>query len=141
MTTKKIVWHQAVFPGVQTYTTLCPGPGGMVFGFADRSRFFVFDPQSRRIVHQENTVKRWGTTNSQQGPRVFVTDGRGGIYVLFTGTVARLDPVGYGFSALAKSPVPIGPGGDFLDGRIYFVSGSHVCSYQLPAQQPANPKP
>ena len=30
---------------------------------------------------------------------------------------------------LAESPVPIGSGGDYLDGRIYFASGSHVYSY------------
>ena len=39
---------------------------------------------------------------------------------------------------LAESPVPIGAGGDFLDGRIYFASGSHLYSYQVPpAAQPA----
>jgi hypothetical protein len=35
---------------------------------------------------------------------------------------------------LAESPVPIGPGGDLLNGRIYFGSGSHVYSYQVPAR-------
>ena len=33
---------------------------------------------------------------------------------------------------LAEAPVPIGPGGDLLNGRIYFGSGSHLYSYQLP---------
>ena len=33
---------------------------------------------------------------------------------------------------LAESPVSIGPGGDILNGRIYFGSGSHVYSYQVP---------
>jgi hypothetical protein len=31
----------------------------------------------------------------------------------------------------AESPVPINTGGDYLDGKIYFVSGSHLCSYKL----------
>jgi hypothetical protein len=32
---------------------------------------------------------------------------------------------------LAESPLPVGPGGDILDGRIYFASGSHLYSYGL----------
>jgi len=35
---------------------------------------------------------------------------------------------------LAKSPVPIGPGGDYYKGRIYFASGSHLYSYTVPPQ-------
>ncbi len=33
---------------------------------------------------------------------------------------------------IAESPVPIGLGGDFRGGRIYFGSGSHLYSYTLP---------
>jgi hypothetical protein len=32
---------------------------------------------------------------------------------------------------LAQSPVPIDAGGDYLDGRIYFASGSHLYSYEI----------
>jgi hypothetical protein len=28
--------------------------------------------------------------------------------------------------------VSIGPGGDYLDGRLYFASGSHIYSFELP---------
>ena len=50
MATKKLDWHAAVFPGVQSYTDLCPGPKGLVFGFAAYGRFFVFDPAARKVV-------------------------------------------------------------------------------------------
>jgi hypothetical protein len=33
---------------------------------------------------------------------------------------------------LAESPVPVEYGGDYLNGRIYFASGSHLYSYALP---------
>jgi hypothetical protein len=26
----------------------------------------------------------------------------------------------------------LGAGGDYLDGRLWFASGSHLCSYRLP---------
>jgi hypothetical protein len=54
------------------------------------------------------------------------------VYVLFVRGIAQIDPESFAISMLAEAPVRIGPGGDILDGRIYFGSGSHVYSYQLP---------
>ena len=56
------------------------------------------------------------------------------IYMLFVKGVARLDPETFQITMLAESPVPIGPGGDILNGRIYFGSGSHVYSYEVPGE-------
>ncbi|MBI5394783.1 MAG: hypothetical protein HZA91_05740 [Verrucomicrobia bacterium] len=131
MATKKVEWHAAVFPGAQGYTDLCAGPDGLVFGFADQKRFFVFDAAKRKVIHEQDTSAKFGPTTSQQGPRVFVTDGKGNIYVLFVKGVARLDAKTFAITLLAQSPVPIGGGGDHLDGRIYFFHGSHLYSYTL----------
>ena len=73
MATKKLKWHEVVFPGVQEYTALCAGPNGLVYGIADHARWFVFDPATRKVVHEENIGAKFGPTVSQQGPRVFVT--------------------------------------------------------------------
>ena len=132
MAGKRLEWHEVVFPGVQSYTDMCLAPGGLVYGVADRVRFFVFDPAKRKVVHEENTAAKLGGTNSQQGPRVFVLGPDGTIYMLFVKGIARVDPATFEITMLAESPVPIGPGGDVLDGRIYFGSGSHVYSYGVP---------
>ena len=132
LATKKVEWHAVVFPGAQNYTDLGAGPDGLVFGFVDQKRFFVFDPVKRRIVHEEATDTKFGPTTSQQGPRVFVLDGQGKFYVLFVKGIARLDPQTFQITMLAESPVRVGCGGDYLEGRIYFGSGSHVYSYRLP---------
>jgi hypothetical protein len=139
MATKRLEWHQALFPGVQEYTDLCLGPDGLVYGFADRRRFFVFDAAQRKVIHQQETEATFGPTSSQQGPRVFVLGPKGAVYVLFRKGIARIEPgpalrVGAPFriSLLAPPPVPITCGGDILDGRIYFANGSHVYSYKLP---------
>ncbi|HUT88346.1 MAG TPA: hypothetical protein VMY37_02520 [Thermoguttaceae bacterium] len=129
---KRLEWHEVVFPGVESYTDMCLAPGGLVYGVADRVRFFVFDPAKRKVVHEENTATRLGGTNSQQGPRVFVLGPDGTIYMLFVKGIARVDPDTFEIAMLAESPVPIGPGGDILEGRIYFASGSHVYSYGVP---------
>jgi len=132
MTTKRIEWHEVVFHGAQEYTDMCLAPNGLVYGVADRKRFFVFDRAKRKVVHAEDTEGRFGPTTSQQGPRVFVLSPSGRLYMLFAKGIARVDPATFRITMLAESPVPIGPGGDILNGRIYFGSGSHVYSYRLP---------
>ncbi len=134
MATKRLEWHAAAMPRVQSYTDMCLAPGGLVYGVADRTRFFVFDPAGRKVIHQRKTRAGLGPTNSQQGPRVFAPGADKAIYMLFVSGVARVDPAPFAITLLAKSPVPIGPGGDILDGRIYFAGGSHVYSYKLPAR-------
>lgn len=142
--TKRLDWHAPVLAGAQGYTDLCAAPGGLIYGVADRARFFVFDPARRKVVHERNTRATLGPTNFQQGPRVFVAGRAGGVYMLFVRGVARVSPRTFDIALLARSPVPIGAGGDLLAGRIYFASGSHLYSYQPPAAAKAPsgaPKP
>lgn len=131
MATKRVEWHKVILPGIHTYTDLCMGRGNLIYGIADRKTFFVLDPVKRVIVHQQDLESRFGSTISNQSPRVFVFGPKGEIYLLFVKGIAKLDPVSYQMT-MVESPVPVEVGGDYLDGRIYFVSGSHLCSYQLP---------
>ncbi|MDH7570917.1 MAG: hypothetical protein QHJ73_15175, partial [Armatimonadota bacterium] len=130
--TQRLEWHQVVFPDATTYTDLLAGPDGLVFGFANGQRFFVFDAAKRQVIHQEETAATFGRTSGGQGPRVFVTAPDGRIFILFSRGIASLNPKTFQITMLAESPVPINVGGDYLDGRIYFASGSHIYSYQVP---------
>ena len=129
MATKTLEWHAVVFPGVKGYTDLCMAKNGLVYGVADRGRFFVFDPATREVVYEKETAGVFGATCSQQGPRVFVQNPDGVLYMLFVKGIAKVDLGTHAITLLAESPVPIGPGGTWLDGRIYFGSNSHVYSY------------
>lgn len=131
LATRQIEWHEAVIPGVGGFNAMLRGPGDLVFIFADRREFLVFDAARREVVHRETTAERFGATNSQQGPRVFVQSPEGDIYILFVRGIGSLDPETFEITLLAESPVPVGPGGDYLDGRIYFGSGSRMYSYTL----------
>ena len=133
METKEIEWHEAIAPDAQEYTDLCYASNGLVYGVVDRNLFFVFDPVKRIVVHREDLSASHGPTTSQQGPRVFVSGPQGEIYMLFVKGVAGVDLNTHQIHMLGESPVPIGPGGDYLDGRIYFGSGSHVYSYKPPS--------
>lgn len=135
MATRKVEWHKPVFPGVLHYKDLCPGHGRLIYGIADAARFLVFDPAERKVIHEQDLTDAFGPTNSQQGPRVFVTGPKQTVYILMVKGIARIEPETFAVTLLAESPVPIGPGGDYLDGRIYFASGSHVYSYTLPQKK------
>jgi hypothetical protein len=52
--------------------------------------------------------------------------------MLFVQGVAIVDPETFAITMLTRSAVPIAAGGDILDGRIFFSSGSHVYSYAVP---------
>ncbi len=134
LATRKVQWHAAVLPGVQAYSDLCSGAHGLVYGLADRNRFFVLDPVQRQVVYEQSTGASFGHAPYQQGPRYFVRGPGETVYVLFERAIAQVDAVDHHLHLLTKAPVPIGPGGDYLEGRIYFASGSHLYSYTLPAQ-------
>ncbi len=55
LATKRILWHEGVFPGAQNYDDLCTTPAGLVLGFVDRRTFFAFDPRERKVVHRADT--------------------------------------------------------------------------------------
>jgi hypothetical protein len=131
-----VTWRGVVLDEVDSYTDLCRGPDGLVLGFADSARLFAFDPASRQVVQELDVEAQLGRTCGQQGPRVFVTGPAGERFVLLRRGVAEIVDKGacpdrFGIRLRAESPVPIGPGGDHLGGRIYFGSGSHVYSWGL----------
>lgn len=133
LATKKVEWHAPLLPGVGSYIDLYYDQrNGLVYGFADRRRFFVFDPQTKRIVYERNTEPDLGLCVSHQGPRVFVAAPDGTVFVLFVQAIAVVDPKTFELRLLARPPVPITAGGDYLDGRLYFASGSHLWSFRLP---------
>ena len=123
--------YKRLVDSAQGYTDMCLNPDGLVYGVADRKIFFVFDPAKREVMHKRDTSDKFGPTTSQQGPRVFILSPDKKIYMLFVKGIARVDPATFEIKMLAESPISIGPGGDILDGRIYFGSGSHVCSWKV----------
>ncbi|MEO5998712.1 MAG: hypothetical protein ABIN89_18255 [Chitinophagaceae bacterium] len=131
MASKCLEWHKALFPGAQDYSDMCVGQDGLVYGITDYKKFFVFDPVKREVVHEQNVEADFGKTTAAQSPRIFISGPKSELYLLFINGIVRVDPGSFRLTMVAKSPVPIHAGGDYLDGRIYFVSGSHLYSYRL----------
>jgi hypothetical protein len=128
---KKVIWHKALIPEVQNYSDMCVASDGLIYGIADLKRFFVFDPVKRSIVYQQDFTETYGRTASSQSPRIFVFGPKKELFLLFVKGIVKVEPRSFKMTMITESPVPIDMGGDYLDGRIYFVSRSHLCSYKL----------
>jgi hypothetical protein len=132
MASKKVEWQFAAFPGAQDYSEMRLMPGGLVYGIADKKTFFVFDPKSKQITHTKDIAAEYGPTTAEQSPRIFVNGPAGELYILFgQGAIVQVIPNNYEMKLIATAPGPIKAGGDYADGRIFFVSGSHLMSYKL----------
>ncbi len=139
--THEIVWQDNPLPGAQEYTDMVTGPDGLVYGLVDYEpwhpiryeepkHFFVFDPETREIIYQENPVPEFGPVHLQQGQRKLVLSPDGEIYILFIKGIARVNPETYKLEWEAESPARIMTGGDWLDGRIYFTGEGRLYSYK-----------
>jgi len=129
-----IEWHKPIISGVQSYQGLHRA-GNFIVGVADYYLFFVFDPAKREVIYQHNFGEEFGSTAGQQGPRVFVTGPNGEIYLLATHAIAQVELGTWNLKPLVKPHSAIGGGGDYLDGEIYFISGSHLFSWQTSARK------
>ncbi len=136
LATGQVEWRDAVLTGAVRYTDMMIGADGTVFGIADRKRLFVFDPVERSLVHSSYfDADQLGATVGQQAERVFVPTSDGRIYLLLNAGIARLDTETYEVKLVAEPPSRIGTGGAYLDGRIYFGTGTNLMSWQVPQDQ------
>ena len=133
---KTVEWQAAVLRGATEYTDLALGRDGLVYGVANLKLFFVFDPTTRRLLYQEDLTRTFGPAPSQQGPRVFVPGEGGRLFALFGKSLAEVNQTTQRLILLAHPPVPVTAGGDFYQGRLFFASNSHLCSYAVPAERP-----
>ncbi|MBI3920913.1 MAG: hypothetical protein HY318_05785, partial [Armatimonadetes bacterium] len=124
--TRKVVFQTAPVPGAPEVFSIEVGPQGMVYGLASGSEFFVFDPDSRKVVHRESMAQYGGL------PRPALTRSSDGtIIALFTKAIVRIEPGTFKHTKLADTPGPVGAGIAVHNGRLYFAVGSHVWSYRL----------
>lgn len=127
----KPVWQENVLPGTQTYSDLYKS-GKYVFGIADSKLFFVFDPVKRSIIYKEAIPDALGPVVTVQSPRVFVKNpSTGDCYLICRKGILKVNAASFKLETVVTSPVMIEAGGACYNNKIYFISDSHLCSYQL----------
>jgi hypothetical protein len=124
--TKKVVFQTVPAPGAAEVCSIEIGPQGLVYGLASGSRFFVFDPKGKSIIHQEDLSAYGGL------PRHTLVRGPdNNIYAAFTNAIVRIEPREFRHRKLADPPVAISKGAVIHNKRLYFSSNSHLWSYRL----------
>lgn len=129
--TKKILWADSLIANAKSYNDLCLSSSGIVYGFVNSNIFFAFDPSLKKIIYQKSIAKDFEQTTGEQCQRIFVKDDHNNIYVLFKKKIGRINQQTHEIETVTESPITISAGGDYLNGRIYFISESHLFSYQL----------
>jgi hypothetical protein len=120
--TKLVLWQTAPLPEAGSVRLLrlvdddrlcASGPDGV---------FFVFDLNSRQVIHQQSLADYGGV-----GSIVDLPDGR--VYMTTNEAILQVDLDGYQFEKVTDTPVPMGRG-VVLGDRIYFAHGPRLWSYQ-----------
>jgi hypothetical protein len=125
--TKKVIFRIVPVPAAEEVFSLEVEPGGLVYGIASGSKFFVFDPQGRKTVHNED-LSRYGSLvrpSLAAGPD-------GAIYTLLSASILRIKGKDFAVEKIAEPPVPVTAGLAIKDGWLYFASNAHLWRYRLP---------
>ena len=124
---RQVTFRTVVEPGAAGINDLVVTPDGLVHGMTTAGMYFVLDPEAQTFVHQEK-LTAYGPVATAQAPRTMTLTPDGSILVLFQNAIVRIDPNSRKHVKVMTTPVPVHGGIVLLDGRIYFISGSHIVS-------------
>ncbi len=125
--TKKIAFRTVPVPGDTSIISIQVAEDGLVYGLSSSRTFFVFDPNTKEVVHSESFAAYGGVPRHalQLGP-----DGK--LYALLGAAIVRITPGTCEHEKLADTPVNITAGGALTNGLLVFACNSHVWTYQVP---------
>lgn len=123
--TRKVVFQTVPVPGARYVRYLEVLPDGKVCGLAALGNYFVFDPQTRQVVHTED----W-CAHGQEAGLAKVPEGP--VYALMAMALFRLDGNGLTPTKLATPPQPAKYISPILGGRLYYAADTNLWSYRLP---------
>jgi hypothetical protein len=134
--TRRPVFRMVPVPGDTNVVSIEVAADGRVYGLSGNSTFFVFDPQSRTIVHRESfrpygSVPRHAWQVADDG-RLYAILSRAIVQVTPGTTGTAGTPAVFKHRKLATPPAPVTAGGALAHGRLFFAANSHVWTYTLP---------
>ena len=121
--TRKVVCQTVPVPGAKVIRSLAVGPDGRVYGLAQGSVLFVFDPETQEIVHTESFAQ-------YEAERHLLAH-EGHVYALFHTAIIRVNPEDLSHEVVGTPPSPISYGGPVIGDRLYFASRSNLWSFGL----------
>lgn len=126
LATRKVIYRTNPVADAREVFSIEVGPDGLVYGLAAGSKFFVFDPETREVVHREDLAHYGGLPR-----QTLVREPDGNIYAAFRTSLVRITPGTFDHKQVAVPPTAITAGAVILDGRLYYASGSRIWSCRL----------
>ena len=124
--TKTISLKKSPMAGAKSIGLLRTGSDGLVYGTADATGLFVFDPATGEVVHRADiTEYGGGTVNGME------VGEDGNVYLVRTKAVIRVKPGTFEIEKLCDTPGPANAGTAIKAGRIWFAVGTHLWSCGL----------
>ncbi|HEX8550029.1 MAG TPA: hypothetical protein VF681_00600 [Abditibacteriaceae bacterium] len=136
--TQTVAFRVAPIPGARAIADVHVAPDGMVYGLTDQVKFFVFDPQTKEVVHRADWLNHTGWSVPFNPGNSLWNAPNGRVGALFPKVALEIQP-GYSVRKLADLPANAGAGAIVLDNRLYFAAGSHVWSLGLKEMQKKTP--
>lgn len=127
--TKQILYRSIPVDGAREISVMEIDHLQHVHALTSDSLYFVFDPESQDVIYEEDLspyglIVRNGLCKG--------TDQA--IYALLSQAIIRIEPETFRAQRVAVPPRTITVGAAFLNGRIYYGSGSRLWSYQVNAE-------
>lgn len=129
--TQTVTYRTAPVPGARSIFSLHVGSDGKVYGLTNNMKLFVFDPQTKTVVHTSDLSALSNDWNVPFNPGHSLWRAPNGrIGVLLPKVILEIQP-DYSYRKLADLPVAATAGGVVLDNRLYFATGSQIRSVGL----------
>ena len=128
-TGRKVSHHVVPVPGDGNIVSIEVASDGLVYGLSGNSTLFVFDPVRRAVVHSERVSQYGGV------PRHALHAGPDGyVYALMGNAVVRVKLGTFEHEKLTDvlAGARISAGGALHKGVLYYASGTHFWSYDVP---------
>jgi len=128
--TRKMVRHEPVVPRTYRLREMKLLPDGRILCIADLNRLMIFEPDTWKMTELPPIPAEMEGIVWQQGPRSLI-EGDGRIFVLGRKALGEFDPATGAVKVICRFPVQAGSAGAYTNGRIYFASGSRLCSVSV----------
>lgn len=120
--TKLVLWKTVPIPEMGSVGLLKMGEDGRLYCMGRDSLFFVFDTQTRQVIHQQSLAEYGGG-----GTMLDMPDGQ--VYLTMHNAILKANLDTYEFEKITDMPTPLGRA-TLLGDRIYFITGPRLWSYR-----------
>jgi streptogramin lyase len=125
--TQQITFHTVPVPGAAGILDIYVHTDGKVYGLTDTQQLFVFDPQTREVIHRADW-KQWGMALNPGHSLWRAPNGH--IGVLLPKVILEIQP-DYSVRKIGDTPALATSGGVVANNRLFFGTGSSLQSVSL----------